>query len=152
MPQFRSYTYLMEAIEADILTVWPQVKKIYRGFPRVEPNKGFVYAVIWMNPEDPVGQEPSGQGMMQTPRITITKVEPLPAASVAVQDRIVSDANAMIAQLERSHLYAVQSDGTHKAQDPWANIGPIDSQTADQVFAVNVSLEVSIRELHESKV
>lgn len=152
MPQFRSYTYLMEAIEADIRTVWPQVQKIYRGFPREEVKKGITYAVIWMQPEDPVGQEPSGQGMMQTPRITITKVEPLLVASVAVQDRIVSDANVMIARLERSHLYAEQSDGTHKAQDPWANFGPIDSQTADQVFAVNVNFEVSVRELHESKV
>lgn len=137
-------------MEADIREAWPQVRRIYRGWPKIEVRQGEAYAVIWFDPEAPIQYEPSGQAMMLSPRLFVTKVEPLPRVPEHYQDRQVADANALIARFERDHRYALGEDG-FVVQDPWATLSRLDMPHDDQVFITQVLLTVRAREMHESK-
>lgn len=150
MPRFTAYQALMTALETDIRAAWPQVRRIYRGWPKTEPARGEAYAVIWFDPEAPIQYEPSGQAMMLTPRLFITKIEPLPRVPEHYQDRQVADADALIARLERDIRYAEGDDG-YTMQDPWGTLGRLDMVHDEQVFITQVMFSARVRECHESK-
>lgn len=148
MPKLNAYTDLMARLEVDIKAAWPTVQKIYRGSPFLPP-KHFPYVVITLDPDDPVKQTLDGgvKAAWQQPNVFITKVEVLPSdKTVGVQDRQISDANALIGLLETSTTYA------GVVQDPWAGVGPIPSpgDDKDEVFSVTVLFTCRVREFHTS--
>jgi hypothetical protein len=152
MPAFDAYDAIFTSLEADVLAVWPDTVRVFRGTPRLNQTK-WPYVVIWLNPEQPIGQVPeSVQGCYQTPDIRITRVAKLPADKAAsVLDTQISEANAIIERLERNSYYQTQS-GANLAMWPWAKVAELPIPGDDeQTYEVNVALELTIRVLHTSK-
>lgn len=153
MPAFRSYEYIVEAIAADILAVWTDVRKVHFGRPALLQGKGAPYVVVRLQAENPTNQvAESIQQFWQSPVFEIVKVAPLPPDKTqGVEALQVEQANLLIARLERSHKYAEQSDGTHKAQDPIAWIAELPEPEDEQVYETVVAFTCRIREPHTSK-
>lgn len=152
MPSFAAYSDLMTAIEADILTVWTDTKKVFRGFPRTVQTK-WPYAVIEFEAESPLGQDwDSVQGLTQSPRIKIVRVQKVPVdKSASVQDTQVSEANSLVARLERNPYYQ-STAGANLAMNPVAFLAELVTPGAtDEVYEVVVGLSCQIRRIHTSK-
>ncbi len=155
MPAFRSYDRIMAALEADVMTAWPDTLKVYPGWPRLQP-KVYPHVIIALDQERPVDQKSDGsvQGYYQSPQFAITRVQALPAdKTIPPQAQQVSDANALIAQLERNSNY-MDIDNSAIAMWPVGNLDEIPAPglaDKDQVYEVSVSFACTIREFHTSK-
>ena len=152
MPAFDAYEGIFTALEVDVRAALPETGKVHRGWPRLV-QKSWPYAVIWLNPEAPISQEPeSAQGTYQRPDIRITYVAPLPAdKSLSVLDQQIEDANALCARLERNNYYQSVA-ATNLAVWPWARIGELPVPGDDEsTYEVNVIVDMTMRVLHTSK-
>lgn len=152
MPTFAAYSDLMTAIEADVLAVWADTKKVHRGWPRTVQNV-WPYAVIDIEQQSPLSQDwDSVQGLDQRPKISITRVNKLPVDKTAsVMDVQVSDANLLIARLERNSYYQ-NTSGTNIAMNPVAFLAELPMPgDKEETYESVVGFACQIRRLHTSK-
>lgn len=149
MPALTIYSELIESLTADIMVAWPDTRKVFAGRPRTV-QAAWPYAVILLD-EEPVAQDwDSVQGLTQVISMLIVRVASVPLdKTVSIQGLQVTSANALIARLERNHMYLSEA-GAGLGTQPVGRLAEL-PEPEDKTFETVVRFTLNRRELHTSK-